>query len=1002
MKTKGFKFLPEELKGKRTPQDLFDFYKNNWLDCDADPDFLEQAFELGMEGKDLPNDWYNMGLTDMDYIEDMNSIGQDIQKRGIKAVFAEIRADAKEDNDTDLLEDRDFNAMVEDLEENEDMVECKECFDLFPKADCEKSEVGYVCPVCRGLKVMHKESAFIDPYDHYVQEFPEVNDYDPEAVTDYGKEPNLGDVLSDLIKDEYEAIEGYEAADEIVQHAAIDGDAKDEILDTLEHIKEEEEEHIDELKEFCPECDPVAEPKVEPEKLEEAADDEEATDEEPEAEEIPEEEAEDSEENENEEILDLEAAYEAALEIATESGVGQVFGYAKKETEEFVAIEPFAVDDPEAVEQDLEAVYDDMAYAYVAYPERDLEEALFESVQLNEGPLRWLKGIGQKIGNTVGHLSNKDSGKLIDKFFNEGYILWFEPAKKGAKLKLPEEHKEEYQLVDQAITAAKHLSKEYPEFKIWVFAKAIDVADLSNREKKVADVKGDKGAIIACFRNGTVLIQKDKEIAEELNKIAIDHKDLAKTTGKTQGGGSSDPRGAEEPEDIDEVEEDLDALKAAAKETLGELKAADAYTPESYKKYEVAYKKILAAIEAATSKEALDKVNVEANKAKAEGMLVEKVEDEEELNLDDDDDELDLEAESLDEIKERLKTELGEMVAADPYTEESYKKYTSKYNQVVAFIEKFKTVEAAKKFDVEKYKTQLAGFLVKKLEPVPEAPGDIPEEPEDTGDDTDTEDTGDGTEEEEPENTEDTDEDSEETPAEGTTGKLSEVSEEQLKKLFTAVTGQGVGDNKKWQKVLKRMRAKLQELGESLDPSDYKPEDFIEEDLQSEADAIKSLKDTEATLKSAVDGIKNMTSAMREEYHKYANPAELKVMEDLEAIIDAAKNDALSSMQNWGIDISESDAQGWMSGNNEYSYQFMLDYEGIDEDEEEDIQDQLQNLVENAILSQYTLPPELSDISVSVALPDRDIAYEDEDGEELQDVKRASLFVDVTFARNLF
>ena len=893
-----------------------------------------------------------------------------------------------------------FDEMVEALEENEDMVECKECFELFPKVDCERSDIGYVCPVCRGLRTPVAQAKFEDPYDCYTQDFPDVQEYDPGTMKDYEEEPSLGDALSDLIEDEYEAIEGYEAADETVQHAAIDGDTKDEILDTLDHIKEEEEEHIDELKELCPECDPKAEPKAEPEKLEEAADDE-ATDEEPEVEEIPEEDTEDSEENETEEVSDLEAAYEAALEIATESGVGQVFGYAKKETEEFVAIEPFAVDDPEAVEQDLEAVYDDMAYAYVAYPERDLEEALFESMQLNEGPLRWLKGIGQKIGNTVGHLSNKDSGKLIDKFFNEGYILWFEPAKKGAKLKLPEEHKEEYQLVDQAITAAKHLSKEYPEFKIWVFAKAIDVADLSNREKKVADVKGDKGAIIACFRNGTVLIQKDKEIADELNKIAIDHKDLAKTTGKTQGGGSSDPRGAEEPEDTDEVEEDLDALKAAAKETLGELKAADAYTPESYKKYEVAYKKILAAIEAATSKEALDKVNVEANKAKAEGMLVEKVEDEEELNLDDDDDELDLEAESLDEIKERLKTELGEMVAADPYTEESYKKYTSKYNQVVAFIEKFKTVEAAKKFDIEKYKTQLAGFLVKKPESVPEEPEDIPEEPEDedTGDGTDTEDTGDGTEEEEPGDTEDTDEDPEETPAEGTTGKLSEVSEEQLKKLYTAVTGQGVGDNKKWQKVLKRMRAKLQELGESLDPSDYKPEDFIEEDLQSEADAIKSLKDTEATLKSAVDGIKNMTSAMREEYHKYANPAELTAMDNLRADVAKIVNQVITDLVATGYDDLDCyDSDCYMSGNNTCTITTFIGSEDTFEaGETEDLQDHMATRVEDA-LAQIKLPPEIVKIQGGAMFPDNLIMDEDD---AANGITRGEITVEVTFARNL-
>jgi hypothetical protein len=364
-----------------------------------------------------------------------------------------------------------FDEMVEALEENEEMVECKECFDLFPKAECERAEVGYICPTCKGLRTAPTQARFVDPYDSYTQDFPEVTDYDPDSVVEYEKEPGLGDALDDLIKDEYEAIEGYEVADETVQHADIDEDEKDEILDTLDHIKEEEEEHIDELKELCPECgepekedtqenltESANEPKIyyiyvddglytddlgymeamdinevireaevrygskfhpedlyveeaepeslvdlvpsdfiippkhfkfnealteaEPEKLEEAADDE-VADEEADVEEIPEEESpeEKSEENENEEVSDLDSAYEAALEIANEKGVGQVFGYATTEDEAFVAIDLFDVDDAEAVEEDLRAVYDNVKYAFVAYPQSELEEKLIESTK---------------------------------------------------------------------------------------------------------------------------------------------------------------------------------------------------------------------------------------------------------------------------------------------------------------------------------------------------------------------------------------------------------------------------------------------------------------------------------------------------------------------------------------------------------------------------------------------------------------------------------------------
>lgn len=265
MKTKGFKFLPEALDGKRTPQDLFDFYMNNWLDCDADPDFLEQAFELGVEGKDLPDDWYNMELTDMDYIEDMNSIGQDIKKRGIEAVFAELRANAREDNNTDLLEDHDFDAMVEALEENEDLVECQECFDLFPKADCMKQTHGYVCPTCRRqISITDSEpklSQFALTNDLYTQEFPDIAEYAPETVKDWNAEPTVMDALDALIADEVEAIDGYEEAEEIIEDS--DHEDKDELLKTIEHIKEEEEEHIEELKDDCPECEVPTEAEIE-------------------------------------------------------------------------------------------------------------------------------------------------------------------------------------------------------------------------------------------------------------------------------------------------------------------------------------------------------------------------------------------------------------------------------------------------------------------------------------------------------------------------------------------------------------------------------------------------------------------------------------------------------------------------------------------------------------------------------------------------------------------
>lgn len=895
-----------------------------------------------------------------------------------------------------------FDEMVEALEENEDMVECKECFDLFPKAECERSEVGYVCPVCKGLRTAPAQARFVDPYDCYTQEFPEVKDYNPDSVVEYEKEPDLGDALNDLIKDEYEAIDGYEVADEKIQHAAIDADQKDEILDTLDHIKEEEEEHIDELKELCPECDPKAEPETEPEKLEEAAEEEEV--EEIPEEDIPEEEAEDSEENENEEVSDLDSAYEAALEIANESGVGQVFGYAKKDTEEFVAIEPFEVDDPEAVEDDLMAVYDDVAYAYVAYPEKELEESLFESVQLNEGPGRFLKGLGQKIGNAAKHVANRDSGKLIDKFFNNGYILIFEGPKDG----MPEEHKEEFDTADQALTAALHYSKEYPKYKVWVFAKPIDESELTPREKNLAKVKNGLSAMIGCFRNGTSLQKKDKEIADTLKKIEIDKQDLMKTTGKVAGEKKGDPRdslGTDEEEEAEEAEEDTtdkpveeedpadedpnlddEDPKDKAKQMLGEKKAADGYTPESYKKYEAAYAKILAWIEAHKKPEALTQERIDNLRKQAEAKLVAAPDDEDADPDLGDEEEGDKAGDTaaLDEAKAKAKETLGEKKAADGYTKDSYATYSENYDKVVAAIEGATSEEELKKI-VDQIPKLNDMLLVDDTHEDDTFAVEIEETPE---------------EESEEEAEKETEEEAEEENAADNKLVIDDISDEALIKLYSRVTGNMVsGEPGKRAAVLKRIRNALRSsnLGEGFDP-DLGEDDLIEA-LQSEADAVKSLKATANSLKSTANSMQNMTSAMREEYHKYANPAEITAMENLQADVDKIVKQVVTDLVAAGYDdLDYYDSDCYMSGNNTCTITMFIGSEdNFEAGETEDLQDHMSNQVEEA-LAQIKLPPEIINIQGGAMFPDNLIMDEDD---AANGITRGEITVEVTFARNL-
>ena len=153
--------------------------------------------------------------------------------------------------------------LVEDMEENEDIVECKECFDLFPKADCVKLAFGYICPTCNhGSEVADSDIFKIDfpEYEKFSgpeEEYPTV-EVENEPETAEPEMENENDPISIpeeavpfLVNDEVEAVAGYEKAAEVVADSDLEN--KEKILDTIDHIKEEEEEHIEELQDLIPE-----------------------------------------------------------------------------------------------------------------------------------------------------------------------------------------------------------------------------------------------------------------------------------------------------------------------------------------------------------------------------------------------------------------------------------------------------------------------------------------------------------------------------------------------------------------------------------------------------------------------------------------------------------------------------------------------------------------------------------------------------------------------------
>ena len=176
----------------------------------------------------------------------------------LAAMYAEEETNKHDLGDTTWFESMDN--LVETLEENEDEVECKECFDLFPKADCIKVDLGYICPTCAEGGTVSEDEIFKIDFPEY-EKFSDGNAMVPEEPTtpvesseEIPQEDPENEIIPIstpeeavpfLVSDEEEAIAGYEKAAEVVAESDLEN--KEEILDTIEHIKEEEEEHIEEL-----------------------------------------------------------------------------------------------------------------------------------------------------------------------------------------------------------------------------------------------------------------------------------------------------------------------------------------------------------------------------------------------------------------------------------------------------------------------------------------------------------------------------------------------------------------------------------------------------------------------------------------------------------------------------------------------------------------------------------------------------------------------------------
>lgn len=241
--------------------------------------------------------------TEDDYWDDLAAMYDDSEKHAI--------------GDTTWFESVDTDELVETLEENEDTVECKECFDLFPKADCIKVDFGYVCPTCAEGGTVSEEDLFKMDFPEYekmsvgndmIPDEPMIPAESSEEVPPVAEEevdpiPTPEEAVPFLVKEEEEAIAGYEKAAEVVEESDLEN--KDEILEVIDQVKEEKEEHIEELTKLVEPDD-----KEDPE--EDSDDEDSEDDEEVENEEVAEEAAENLTEETDPDIADAKKALQLA------------------------------------------------------------------------------------------------------------------------------------------------------------------------------------------------------------------------------------------------------------------------------------------------------------------------------------------------------------------------------------------------------------------------------------------------------------------------------------------------------------------------------------------------------------------------------------------------------------------------------------------------------------------------------------------------------------------
>ena len=182
---------------------------------------------------------------------------------------------------------------------------------------------------------------------------------DPEAA-----KLEVHTMLNDLVADEIEAINGYDDAKAEIVNTPIEH--KDNILDTIDHIKGEEQEHIDEL------IDATTEIPFDKEENHDFAAEEDAL-------------AEETHAKYAKPEGDSIAAYNNALKYAKKENKPFIYGYTNHTGKFFAAETPMKVTgSPADAEKEFRSRYKNCNVVYVAYPDK---EFISEELHKNEEAL---------------------------------------------------------------------------------------------------------------------------------------------------------------------------------------------------------------------------------------------------------------------------------------------------------------------------------------------------------------------------------------------------------------------------------------------------------------------------------------------------------------------------------------------------------------------------------------------------------------------------------------